>query len=255
MSRRSLALFAATAVIAGGMTPLLGVAHADGGGDASKLPNAGCFLSTDPAGDAKLLGNLPNDPDMDLTGVTVGSDAKNLYAYIKVAKLASPMIHDGHRFYFNFTFNGHNFTAAGSAFKLGTGALKDGLANTGQVAHVTQLAVDGVSSATDPARFTGAGTGFVDSGLKYAFDAANSLVTATLPLDDVQKYGKAPAAGATLTNIFVNANADSYAVANPEDTMPDGVSLTAPGHVTFHMGDNACFPGSKTAAPSRRKKR
>ena len=31
---------------------------------------------------------LPNDPDLDITSLTLGSDAKNLMAYIKVDKLA-----------------------------------------------------------------------------------------------------------------------------------------------------------------------
>ena len=166
-----------------------------------------------------LNGSVPNDPDIDLTNMTLGSDAKNLYAYLKVDKLADgPQFHDGHRFYVNFTFNKHTFTAAGSAFKNdGSAQLKDGLAQTGQVAHVTQLAVDGVSSATDPERVTGNGPGFVDSGLKYVFDVKTSTVTAILPIADIEKYGKAPVAGGLFASVYAGAYGDAYAVAQPAD--------------------------------------
>ncbi|MBK5307269.1 MAG: hypothetical protein JJD92_11335 [Frankiaceae bacterium] len=215
-----------------------------GGGDPSKLPTADCLLAKDPKGDAHVINaNVPNDPDVDLTGLTLGSDAKNLYAYIKVDKLAAgPQIHDGHRFYVNFTHNKHTFTMAGSAFKNGGSAqFKDGLAQTGQVAHVTQLAVDGVSNAADPERVTGNGPGFVESGLKYVFDEKTSTVTAILPIADVEKYGKAPAAGAVLTGVYAGAYGDAYAVAQPADTVPDGATTPETSKVTYALGDNHCF--------------
>jgi hypothetical protein len=222
-----------------------------GGGDPSKLPTADCFLTKDPKGDAHVLSpNAPNDADLDLTSMTLGSDAKNLYAYIKVDKLAAgPQFHDGHRFYVSFTFNKHTFTAAGSAYKNGGSAqLKDGLAQTGQVAHVTQLAVDGVSSATDPERVTGNGTGFVESGLKYVFDEKTSTVTAILPVADIEKYGKAPLAGGSLTSVYAGAYGDAYAVAQPADAMPDGATTPATSKVTWAAGDNHCFGAAAPAA-------
>lgn len=225
-------------------------APAAGGGDPSKAPNADCFLTKDPKGDAHVLqGNVPNDADLDLTSMTLGSDAKNLYAYVKVDKLGEgPQFHDGHRFYVNFTFNKHTFTAAGSTFKHAqSGQFKDGLAQTGQVAHVTQLAVDGVSSATSPDRFTGNGPGFVESGLKYVFDVKSNLVTAILPIADIEKYGKAPAAGATFTSVFAGAYGDSYAVASPADYMPDGATTPETSKVTWAIGDNHCFGAAAPA--------
>jgi hypothetical protein len=224
-----------------------------GGGDPSTLPAADCFLAKDPKGDAHVLSpNAPNDPDLDLTGMTLGADGKNLYAYLKVDKLAAgPQFHDGHRFYVNFTFNKHNFTAAGSAYKNAQSAqFKDGLAGSGQVAHVTQLAVDGVSSATDPARVTGNGPGFVASGLKYVFDVKTSTVAAILPIADIEKYGKAPVAGAVLTGVYGGSYGDSYAVANPADAVPDGATTPATSKVTYTMGDNSCFAGSAASVAS-----
>jgi hypothetical protein len=215
----------------------------DPAADPSKLPRKECFLAKDPKGDGTIDGVAPNDPDLDLTNVTLGADAKNLYAYLRVDKLAAgPAIHDGHRFYVNFTFNKHTFTAAGSAYKNAqSGDLKDGLAQTGQVAHVTQLAVDGVSSATDPERVTGNGPGFVESGLKFVFDTKTSVVTAILPVADVEKYGKAPLSGATLTGVYFGSYGDSYAVATGADQLPDGATAPADSKITYVVGDNHCF--------------
>jgi hypothetical protein len=227
-------------------TPTATIPPAGGAGDPSKLPLADCFLAKDQKGDAHTPNaNVPNDPDLDLTNLTLGSDAKNLYAYLKVDKLAAgPQIHEGHRFYVSFTHNKHNFTMAGSAYKDdGSAQLKDGLAQTGQVAHVTQLAVDGVSNAADPARFTGAGPGFVDSGLKFVFDQKSSTVTAILPIADVEKYGKAPTAGAILTGIYGGSFGDAYAVAQQADAIPDGATSPATSKLTFTIGDNHCFGG------------
>ncbi|MCW2571798.1 MAG: hypothetical protein JWO88_1856, partial [Frankiales bacterium] len=227
-------------------TPTATISSGGGAGDPSKLPLADCFLAKDPKGDAHTPNaNVPNDPDLDLTNLTLGSDAKNLYAYLKVDMLAAgPQIHEGHRFYVSFTLNKHNFTMAGSAYKDdGSAQLKDGLAQTGQVAHVTQLAVDGVSNAADPARFTGAGPGFVDSGLKFVFDQKSSTVTAVLPIADVEKYAKAPSAGAILTGIYGGSFGDAYAVAQQADAIPDGATSPTTSKLTYAVGDNHCFGG------------
>jgi hypothetical protein len=223
--------------------PSTPAAPVGGSGDPSKLPAADCVLVKDPKGDAHTPNaNVPNDPDLDMTGLTLGSDAKNLYAYIKVDKLAAgPQIHDGHRFYVSFTFNKHNFTMAGSAYKDGSGQIRDGLAQTGQAAHVTQLAVDGISNAADPARFTGAGPGFVESGLKYVFDQKTSTVTAILPIADLEKYGKAPSAGTTVTSVYGGTFGDAYAVAQQADAIPDGATSPDTSKLTWTVGDNHCF--------------
>jgi hypothetical protein len=232
-------------------SPAPSASPAPGGAPAvSGLPAADCFAAKDPKGDAIMRPvsglipgdpGAPNDPDVDVTSLTVSSDATSLTAYIKVDKLGKPAYSDGHRFYVSFTFNKHSFTMAGSEFGNGEGALRDGLNGTGQVAATTQLAVDGVSSAIDPERVTGAGPGFVDSGLKFTFDAKNSYVIAALPIADLEKYGKAPAAGAVLTGLYASGNTDYLASAIVTDTVPDGASSSAPGKLTYAIGDNHCF--------------
>jgi hypothetical protein len=237
-------------------SPTASGAPAGGAPAAAGLPTAGCALAKDPKGDAQLspvggAPGLPNDPDLDVTSLTLGTDGKNLKAFVKVDALASgPMVTEGHRFYVSFTFNKHNFTMAGSSFKNGEEAIRDGASQTGQVAATTQLAVDGVSSAIDPERFTGAGPGFVDSGLKYTFDLKNSYAIASLPLTDLEKYGKAPAAGAVLTGVYASANADNFATALVVDSIPDGAGSTAPGKLTYNVGDNACFAAAASPLTS-----
>ncbi|MDT4942636.1 MAG: hypothetical protein QOJ34_2725, partial [Pseudonocardiales bacterium] len=223
--------------------PSPSAAPAPGGPPAAAgLPAADCFVAKDPKGDAAFEGNGPNDPDLDMTSLTLGSDGKNLTAYIKVDQLGdSPMFSDGHRFYVSFTFNKHSFTMAGSNFANGEGAIRDGANGTGQVAANTQLAVDGTTSSTDPGRFTGPGPGFVESGLTFTFDTKNSYVIATLPIADLEKYGKAPSAGAVLSGVYANANSDYISSAIVVDTAPDGATATAPGKVTYTVGDNHCF--------------
>jgi hypothetical protein len=212
---------------------------------AAGMPAADCFLTKDPKGDASVgvvngAPGLPNDPDLDITSLTLGTDAKNLNAYIKVDKLdAGPASTDGHRFTVYFTHNKHVFALAGSAYaNAQNGQIRDGLASTGQFSHVTQLSVDG-KALTDPAGRTA--PGFVDSGLKFTFDLKNSYVIASLPLADIDKNAKAPAAGATFTGVYAISAADTDAISNQADVAPDGSAASAPGKLTYRVGDNTCF--------------
>jgi hypothetical protein len=212
---------------------------------AAGMPTADCFAAKDPKGDASVgvingAPGLPNDPDLDISGLTVGTAGPNLVAYFKVDKLdVGPASTDGHRFTVNFTFNKHTFALAGSAYaNAENGQVRDGLASTGQFSHVTQLSVDG-KSLTDPAGRTA--PGFVDSGLKYTFDVKNSYVIASLPLADIEKHGKAPVAGATFTGLYAISAADTDAVSNQADVVPDGSTASAPGKLTYAVGDNHCF--------------
>ena len=77
--------------------------------------NAGTLEWTDPADDAKDFGNakntpLPSDPSVDVTKVTMASDAKNLTWAIHINKLAeAPSIAPGYFFRFNFDYSGQGF--------------------------------------------------------------------------------------------------------------------------------------------------
>ena len=221
--------------------PPAGGAPAAGG-----LPAADCFATKDPAGDAWYPASaVPNDQDLDLLGVTLGTTSDALIAYFKVAKLADgPASLDGHRFTLNFTFNKHTFAAAGSNFKdAQAGQIRDGAAGTGRFGHLTQLSVDGSSlppTSAEAAQTVATGSSFVESGLKYKFDTKTSMVSLSLPLADITKYGKAPTTGATFTGVYVTAATDTGLLSSTWDTAPDGGSATA-SKLTYAVGDNHCF--------------
>jgi hypothetical protein len=150
------------------------------------------------------------------------------------------MFADGHRYTLRFTFNGHLFSASGSDYGNGTGAIRDGLAQTGEAAHTTQLGVD-TPAVTDPT----ADKGFVESGLKVTFDYKNSWVIWDLPIADIEKYGEAKFTG-DLTTVGAVAQTDEYAVGSAWDTAPDAGDDGNPTGV-WTVGDNKCFADNTTS--------
>lgn len=243
MSRVRTSLTAA-AILASGLAST-GAAPATAAGDPVKeLPVAGCLTLPDGPADAQpavLLAQarLPNDPDLDITGLTLRTTATSLVGYIKVTDLAAgPSSTDGHRFSINFTFNGHVFSLSGSAFKNGTGAIRDGLATTGQAGKTTQLGVDVPSLTAVPPALD---KGFVASGLKVTFDQANNYVVMELPLADLAKYGDKPFNG-VITNLDARSAIDLYAISSIADTTTEGNTQTAPATAKWTVGDNKCFP-------------
>lgn len=220
------------------------------GADAASLPAgypvAGCFDFTDASGDSHWLnGNNPSDPDLDILGVSLERTATDLKAYIKVNKLGDgpSASTDGHRYTLNFIFNGHTFAAAGSSFAHGTGAIRDGLASTGQAGGTNQLSVDSPPSATDPAAITGratGGLGYQRSGLSFTWDKTNSWVIVDLPIADIEKYGKGKFTG-KLTGVGASAAVDDYAVSQPADSTEAGNATTAYTG-TWTVGANKCWP-------------
>jgi hypothetical protein len=229
--------------------PLLTVAHAADPLPAD-YPTAGCFNFTDPKDDSvspTVVGVL-TDSDLELLGVAVETTPTSLKAYASVAALTNDPTQlepfDAHRFTLKFTFNGHIFSASGSDSALGTTAIRDGLAQTGEAAHTTQLGVD-TPAITDPT----ADKGFVDSGLKVTFDYKNSWVVFDLPIADIEKYGGAKFTG-DLPQIGVVAQTDEYAVGSAWDYAPDANDDGNPGG-TWTVGDNKCFGGGATAGASK----
>lgn len=240
---RARASLTAAALVAGGLATTTGAGPA-AADPAKELPPAGCQTFADPPGDAKAGLNTasnPNDPDLDITGLTLRTTATSLVGYIKVADLAAgPATTDGHRYTINFTFNGHVFSMSASAYKNGTGAIRDALAQTGQAGKTTQLgvdvpALDAVPPETDK--------GFKVSGLKATFDQAANYVVMELPLADVAKYGGRALSGA-ITAVDARATLDNYAVSSSVDTTNANNSATSTSSWT--AGDNKCF-----AVPTR----
>jgi len=246
MSRRAVVAMTCAGLVAGAL-PFLPSAGA--AGLPAGYPTAGCFDLTDGSGDAKPLNaNNPNsDPDLDILGVALQSTGKDLKAYIKVNKLADgpSMSTDGHRYTLNFVFNGHVFAAAGSSFAHGSGAIRDGLASTGQAGKSVQLSVDSPASAASQegvtARTNGK-LGYQTSGLTFTWDKNNSWVIVDLPIADIEKYGGAKFTG-KLTALAVLSATDEYSVSSQADNTEKANATTYTG--VWQVGANKCWPQPK----------
>jgi hypothetical protein len=255
MNRR-LAVSATCTALAAGLLPLATGAHA--AGVPAGYPAAGCFDFTDPTGDAHAVepANPNNDPDLDITGLALQSTGKDLKAYIKVAQLGDgpSASTDGHRFTLTFAFNGHIFSAAGSSFAHGTGAIRDGLSQTGQAGHLVQLSVD-TPAVTSPDAVTGRAAGdlgYKDSGLTFTWDKTNSFVVIDLPVADIEKYGGAKFTG-KLQALAAFSATDEYAVSSQADSTEPGNATSYSG--VWQVGANKCFPAPKPATKKVKKKK
>lgn len=252
MSRRAVVAMTCAGLVAAGL-PF--VAGAGAAGLPAGYPTVGCFDYTDTAGDAHALNaNNPNsDPDLDILGVALESTGKDLKAYIKVSKLADgpSMSTDGHRFTLTFLFNGHVFSAAGSSFANGTGAIRDGLSQTGQAGHLVQLGVDTppISVGTGLVKLAG-DRGYKTSGLTFTWDKVNSWVVVDLPIADIEKYGGAKFAG-KLMSVAAFSATDEYAVSSQADSTEVGNSSTYTG--VWQVGANKCWPQPKPVVKKKKR--
>lgn len=253
MSRRAVVSLTCAGMVAAAL-PFVGSAGA--AGLPAGYPTAGCFDFADASGDSHWLnGNNPSDPDLDILGLALERTATDLKAYIKVNKLADgpSMSTDGHRFTFTFLFNGHVFSAAGSSYSHGSGAIRDGLAQTGQAGHLVQLAVD-TPAVTSTAAVTGRAAGnlgYKASGLTFTWDKANSWVVVDLPIADIEKYGGAKFAG-KLQSVAAFSATDEYAVSSQADSTEPGNATTYSG--IWQVGANKCWPQPKTVKKPTKKK-
>ena len=249
MSRRAVVAMTCAGLVAAGLPFVTGAGAA---GLPAGYPTAGCFDFKDPSGDAKALNaaNPSSDPDLDILGLALQSTGKDLKAYIKVNKLADgpSASTDGHRYTLSFMFNGHVFSAAGSSFSHGTGAIRDGLSQTGQAGHLVQLGVDTPPIVIGTGIVALAGDrGYKTSGLKFTWDKANSWVVIDLPVADIEKYGGAKFTG-KLQSLAAFSATDEYAVSSAADTTEVGNANTYTG--VWQVGANKCWP-----KPAPKKKR
>lgn len=250
MKSRKAAILASATVLAAGLTPLITSADAA----SVVFPKAGCYDLADGAGDANYLEpQVPSDPDLDILGVSFQVTKTDLKWFIKVKQLADgPVAADGHRFALYFDFADHQFAASGSHFAHGSGAIRDGLAKTGEAGGVTQLGVDVPAVVPDvPPSAAYLNKGFVTSSLTYTFDTAHSVVIGDLPLADIKKYA-GRAFGGRILGVGVTASEDRYYVSQPADSTESGNSSSSFSG-TFVVGANKCFPQPKKPAPKKKK--
>ena len=245
---RKVSVLAAAGVLAAGLTPLVASAGAASlGASATVYPKAGCFDIKDDSGDA-VYPQAPasNDPDMDILGVAVQTTKTDLKVFIKINHLADgPVLADGHRYSIYFDYGDHQFALSGSHYAHGSGAVRDGLAQSGFAGHTTQLGIDVPSVTAVPPPTT---RGYVTSNLAFTWDTANSWVVADLPLADLQKYAGKAFTG-RVTGVGVVSQLDRYAVGSVVDTTEPSNGTTYSG--SFVVGANKCFAALK---PPKKKK-
>ena len=206
-----------------------GSAPAAGGDPLKDRPTPGCATFKDPKGDASY-NNTPNDPDLDMTEVAMRTTADAFVTYIKVDKLAGkPSLTDGHRFYSEFTFNKHVFSIAVSQFNSYGGQLRPAAAQSGQVGPMSVMSVDSEGTGGDP--------GFTDTKVTSSFDVKTNTVVLSVPLAAIEKYGKAPVAGATFSAVQTRAGYDSGVLIFTADT----VKPAKPAEDVYVVGDSTCF--------------
>ena len=246
---RKVAILSSVAVVAAGLTPLIGSAGAASVA-AVAYPKAGCYDIKDISDDAAYPEpQVGSDPDMDILGVAFQTTKTDLKIFIKVKTLANgPKLADGHRYTIYFDYGDHQFGVSGSHYANNTGAIRDGLAASGWAGKTTQLGVDVPSVTAVPPPTA---RGYVTSNLTFSWDTAKSWVVATLPLADIQKYAGKKLAG-RISGVGVASQEDRYAVGSVVDTTEAG---NAAGSYTgtFVAGANKCFPAPKPPAKKKKK--
>lgn len=209
---------------------------AAGANPQSDYPLAGCSTYSDPKGDASY-NSTPNEPDLDITAVTMRTTADAFVTYIKLDKLAAkPAAFDGHRFYSEFVFNKHVFSIAASQFSSYGSSLRENASKSGQVGPMSVMSVDSQGIGGDP--------GFTDTKVTSTFDVKGSTVVLSVPLAAIEKFGKAPVAGATFSSVQARAGYDSGILIFVADT----AKAAKPDEAIYRVGDNHCFAAAAAAA-------
>jgi FKBP-type peptidyl-prolyl cis-trans isomerase 2 len=229
MSRRVLASLAAGGLLLAGASVLNPATAAD-----EALPHGyptpGCNTFEDIKGDGTpiLLGpaKLDNDPDLDATGIAIGTSAAELTAAIRLDALkALPAKGNGHQFQVTFTHNAKTITLY---------TLQADSTMT-QVRSVQEAA--GSASGFVPATGGMVGTA-VEPKLTVSstYDTARSLVILKVDRESLETVTGKPIEGATLTNV---TGTTYMLLANGNKLTADTVQATV---ATYAVGDNKCFP-------------
>ena len=230
MTRRSRAAALVTSSVL--LLSAAGVALAAGEGGGLGLPTAGCNTFTDPKGDAvpgaavidPIPDPIPNDPDLDITGVVMGTSASKVSAYIRVDALGDgPQFSDGDAWNVVFTARGKEVSVwyTRSALPVNTLDGAPGYGTTNYV-DIDGTTVDGLEpSAT--------------------FDQTASVVIVSVDRKALETALGGALAGTALTKLSASANTSFLAF--PAD------DAAAPATASFAVDSNPCFGGGGTPAP------
>lgn len=208
------------------------------GGLPAGYPQAGCDTFTDATGDGTpdapiANGGVPvheldNDPDLDVTGLVLGSTPAELVAFLRVDDLADlPATGNGHQFDVTFTHNG-------KAINLYTQQFDDVVAAQREVIDASMLLV------ANPPTGGKVGTTY-NAGLEVTaeFDTANDVVVLRLTRESLDAVaGAAAPDGTTLTPI---SGASRMVTPTGGYTTADTVQAADAAARVFTMGESPCF--------------
>lgn len=237
VSRRLVAVIAASGLC------LTGLALATTASAADPTPSTGCVTRPDVKGDAVVspAAGAPGyaEPELDLTGIVLGTTPTNLLAVLRVDALStSPDTAAGHTFYANFTVNKKLVALVATAFDPAElGAPVDALAaatagSPAQRSPLTRMTVDGT---------------YVPSKLTAAFDTKASTVSFSIPRADVATAVGSPLTDGVPVAAVYGRDATSLAPGAGglfvDSTAGDNATATTDKDV-WTVGDNTCFGGS-----------
>lgn len=231
LSRRLLALAASSTLLVTGVGLALAAGEAGGLG----LPTAGCNTYTDPKGDgvpgsvtlsSAPANPVPNDPDLDITGVVFGTSDTKVSAFIRVDKLGKgPANGEGERWLARYTALGKDIS-----IDVERGAFDPAFAAS-PIGSLDQVTVGGTADAT------------LVPAVNY--DQTTSMVIISLDRAALEKSLKGSLAGTSLTKLSATSSVRLIAAYSTADT------ATAPAAQAFVVGSNPCFAGSTpTGGPS-----
>ena len=220
-----------TSLFAGGLTAALAAP------DAAPAPTADCNTYADPKGDSVVspLNGGPGmaEPDLDLTGLVLQSTPEAFRAYFRVDKLAArPQATPGHSFYAYFTVNKKLVNLIGTAYSPEQmGMIQDGAA----------AATAGTPAQRSPkTRMTVDGT-YVPSKLTAVFDTKASMVTLSIPREELAKAVDGFDDGTVLTKVSGRSLAATPVVGLFVDSTAKDNAAASSEAETWTVGDNACF--------------
>jgi hypothetical protein len=211
-------------------------------------PAADCATFEDGKGDGKATplaasgqtpGQQPNDPDLDSTGVAIGTTSTDLVVHMRIDKLAAKpaTTGNGHQFEISFSHNAKAVQVYTSQVDAQTASLRGAM----------KSAYDASAGAAPWAPDTGAKVATkYDPRLKVdaTYDLTNSVVILTVDKASLETVTGKPVDGATLTAV----SAATKLLVGPDRAIPaDTISAEKPADQIYVVGDNRCFGPPDTA--------
>ncbi len=201
-------------------------------------PKADCNTVGDIGGDGRQSNNanLPNDPDLDLTGVVLKADDTDVSAFVRLAGLsARPRTALGHAY--EVAFSVKDKDAVERRFTFVTHAYENA-----QVASAeATMGGASVPGTTNPPTHLKYANAVQQSEITATYDTANSMVIFRVPRADLESLVPEFADG--VEALKVTATAKTKAAPGVGASVADSTAANngTEGTESWRIGDNACF--------------